>query len=156
MKSFSPSAIAAKEAERLAAFAEEDARLKAERDAMFHARGSRGATATVSPVERAQAAFEHGDQLFQCAIDVMNQQAVIVAMIGSATNKTSTDPSDILNAVCGQGWELVNGSFVFVTEGEQSRDKFLASGQNVAVKGRTVGYYLFRRATRGSDKSVTP
>jgi len=40
---------------------------------------------------------------------------------------------------------LVNGSFIFVVEGEQSRDKFMASGQNVAVKGQTVGYYLFRR-----------
>ena len=25
------------------------------------------------------------------------------------------------------------------------RDKFMSSGQNVAVKGTTVGYYLFRR-----------
>ena len=39
----------------------------------------------------------------------------------------------------------MNGSFVFVEEGSQSRDKFLSSGQNVAVKGSTVGYYLFRR-----------
>jgi hypothetical protein len=66
-------------------------------------------------------------------------------MVGSTTTKTATDPSEILNAVCGQGWELVNGSFVFVEEGAQSRDKFMSSGQNVAVKGKTVGYYLFRR-----------
>jgi hypothetical protein len=66
-------------------------------------------------------------------------------MVGSATTKTATDPSEILNAVCAQGWDLVNGSFVFVEEGSQSRDKFLSSGQNVAVKGSTVGYYLFRR-----------
>jgi hypothetical protein len=42
-------------------------------------------------------------------------------------------------------WELVNGSFVFVEQGQQSREKFLSSGQNVAIKGTTVGYYLFRR-----------
>ena len=41
--------------------------------------------------------------------------------------------------------ELVNGSFVFVEEGQQSRDKFMSSGQNVAVKGTTFGYYLFKR-----------
>jgi len=34
---------------------------------------------------------------------------------------------------------------VFVEQGQQSRDKFLASGQNVAIKGTTVGYYLFSR-----------
>jgi hypothetical protein len=47
--------------------------------------------------------------------------------------------------VCDEGWELVNGSFVFVEQGQQSRDKFMSSGQNVAIKGSTVGYYLFRR-----------
>jgi hypothetical protein len=76
---------------------------------------------------------------------VMSQEAIIVAMIGSRTAKSTTDPSEILNAVCRQGWELVNGSFVFVEQGQQSRDKFLSSGQNVAIKGTTVGYYLFRR-----------
>jgi hypothetical protein len=98
-----------------------------------------------SPVGRARRAFERGDAVFQYSIDVMNQQAVIVAMIGSATTKRLSDPSEVLNAVCREGWELVNGSFVFVEEGQQSRDKFLSSGQNVAVKGTTFGYYLFKR-----------
>lgn len=98
-----------------------------------------------SPVGQAETAFARGDQVFQYSHSVMSQHAIIVAMVGSNTTKTTTDPSEILNAVCRQGWELVNGSFVFVVEGEQSRDKFLASGQNVAVKGQTVGYYLFRR-----------
>jgi len=98
-----------------------------------------------SPVGRARAAFAQGDDLFQYSMDVMSQQAIIVAMIGSATAKRSTDPSEILNGVCREGWELVNGSFTFVEEGQQSRDKFMASGQNVAIKGTTVGYYLFRR-----------
>jgi hypothetical protein len=98
-----------------------------------------------TPVGQAQLAFERGDHVFQYAHDVMSQAAVIVAMIGSATNKKTTDPSQILNAVCNQGWELVNGSFVFVEQGQQSRDKFLSSGQNVAIKGTTVGYYLFKR-----------
>jgi hypothetical protein len=79
------------------------------------------------------------------AHDVMSQQAVIVSMVGSTTSKKTTDPSQILNAVCNEGWELINGSFVFVEQGQQSRDKFMSSGQNVAIKGTTVGYYLFRR-----------
>jgi hypothetical protein len=76
---------------------------------------------------------------------VLTQQAIIVAMVGSNTNKRTTDPVEVLNSVCREGWELVNGSFVFIEEGQQSRDKFMSSGQNVAVKGTIVGYYLFRR-----------
>jgi hypothetical protein len=98
-----------------------------------------------TPVGQAETAFAKGDHVFQYSHSVMSQTAVIVAMVGSSNIKSTKDPTEILNAVCRQGWDLVNGSFVFVVEGEQSRDKFLASGQNVAVKGQTVGYYLFRR-----------
>ena len=98
-----------------------------------------------TPVGQAQSTYDDGGHVFQYSLDVMNQSAVIVSMIGSATTKRTSDPSEVLNAVCAQGWELVNGSFVFVHEGEQSRDKFLSSGQNVATKGRIVGFYLFRR-----------
>lgn len=98
-----------------------------------------------TPVGRARQSFERGDHVFQCAIDVMSQQAIIVAMVGSATAQSTSDPVVILNSVCREGWELVNGSFVFVEQGQQSRDKFMSSGQNVAIKGETVGYYLFKR-----------
>lgn len=98
-----------------------------------------------SPAGRARTAFERGDRIFQCSFDVMSQQAIIAIMIGSTTSKNTSDPTQTLNAVCREGWELVTASFVFVEEGQQSRDKFLASGQNVAVKGRTMGYYVFKR-----------
>lgn len=98
-----------------------------------------------TPAGQARVAFDRGDHVFQYAIDVVSQQAIIVAMVGSRTSQTTRDPVAILNSVCHEGWELVNGSFVFVEQGQQSRDKFLSSGQNVAVKGTVVGYYLFRR-----------
>jgi hypothetical protein len=98
-----------------------------------------------SPAGQARIAYQEGDHVFQYAIDVMRQQAIVVAMVGSNTKKSTSNPVDVLNSVCHEGWELVNGSFVFVEEGQQSRDKFLASGQNVATKGSIVGYYLFRR-----------
>jgi hypothetical protein len=98
-----------------------------------------------SPAGRAQAAFREGDHVFQYSIDVMNQKAVIAAMIGSTTRQRESDPVAVLNSVCREGWELVNGSFVFVEQGQQSRDKLMASGQNVAIKGEVVGYYLFKR-----------
>jgi hypothetical protein len=50
----------------------------------------------------------------------------------------------------------LNGSFVFVEEGSQSRDKFMSSGQNVAVKGTTVGYYLFRRSEANKRETSNP
>jgi hypothetical protein len=86
----------------------------------------------------------------------MRQQAVIVAMVGSSTTKKATDPSAVLNAIAFEGWELVNGGFVFVEEGQQSRDKFMSSGQNVATKGSVVGYYLFRRAPQNRRPEMPP
>lgn len=134
-KGTSPEKQAAKAAQQTAReTAKEEARAARERDAYLS-----------SPIGRAESAFERGDHLFQYAHDVMSQDAIIMSMVGSTTKKKTTDPCEILNAVCDKGWELVNGSFVFVAEGEQSRDKFMSSGQNVAVKGRTEGYYLFRR-----------
>jgi hypothetical protein len=109
-----------------------------------------------TPGGQARLAFQRGDHLFQCAIDVMSQEAIIVAMVGSRTSKKTADPVAILNSVCHEGWELVNGSFVFVEEGQQSRDKFLASGQNVAIKGTTVGYYLFRRRDENRRELTEP
>jgi hypothetical protein len=89
-----------------------------------------------SPAGKARVAFGAGEQVFQYAHDVTSQQAIIVAMVGSRTGKQTSDPSEILNSVCDEGWELVNGSFVFVHEGSQSRDKFMSSGQNLAVKAQ--------------------
>jgi hypothetical protein len=53
-----------------------------------------------------------------------------------------------------EGWELVTAPFVFVETGQESRDKFLSSGQNVAIKGATVGYYLFRRAEQNHARAA--
>lgn len=98
-----------------------------------------------SIVGLARRAFAQGDRVFQCTLSVMAQDAVVEAMVGTRVTQHAGDPNEVLNAICAEGWELVNGSFVFVPEGERSRDRFLASGQQVAVKGRTLGYYLFRR-----------
>lgn len=108
-----------------------------------------------SPAGRARAAFTDGSVVFQCAVNVMSQQAIIVPMVGSNTASQTSDPTAILNSVCNEGWELVNGSFVFMETGQQSRDKFLASGQNVAVSGATIGYYLFRRC-EANRRETTP
>jgi hypothetical protein len=101
-----------------------------------------------SIVGLARRAFAQGDHVFQCSLQVAAQEAVVAAMVGTRVVKTSGDPNEVLNAICSEGWDLVNGSFVFEPEGERSRDRFLASGQQVAVQGQTVGYYLFRRRSQ--------
>lgn len=99
-----------------------------------------------TPAGQARQAFERADQVFQYSANVMSQKAIVVSMVGTRSPQRTTDHSVILNSVCNEGWELVNGSFVFVETGQQSRDKFMASGQQVATSGATMGYYLFRRS----------
>jgi hypothetical protein len=109
-----------------------------------------------TPAGQARLAFDRGDHVFQYSIDVMNQKPIIVAMIGSATAQRTNDPVAILNSVCHEGWELLNGSFVFVEQGQQSRDKLMSSGQNIAIRGTTVGYYLFRRSEANRREQTKP
>jgi hypothetical protein len=110
-----------------------------------------------SPPGRARNAFERGDHVFQYSIDVQKTEPIVIAMTGAFTKtKATNDPSEILNAVCNEGWELVNGSFVFLELGSESRDKFMASGQNVAVKGTIVGYYLFKRCEANRQQAIDP
>jgi hypothetical protein len=110
-----------------------------------------------SPPGRARAAYELGAKVFQYEIDLQNVQATVVPMMTATAKRTRTnDASEILSAVCDEGWELVNGSFVFVQTGSESRDKFMASGQQVAVRGTTVGYYLFKRNEENLLRKVDP
>ena len=109
-----------------------------------------------TPAGQARISFERGDQVFQYAFDVMSQQAIIVAMVGSTTAQRTADPVAILNSVCREGWEIINGDFVFVQTGQQSRDKFMSSGQNVAIAGTVVGYYLFRRCEANRGELTKP
>ena len=110
-----------------------------------------------SPAGEARIAYETGAHVFQFPLDVLKTQAVVVAMVGAYAKPTATtDPSAILNSVCNEGWELVNGSFVFVELGSESRDKFWTSGQQIAVKGSIIGYYLFKRCEHNKMQTVDP
>ena len=57
-----------------------------------------------TPVGQARAAFERGDRVFQCALEVERQDAAI------------------LNAIAREGWDLVSGAFVPCEQGPESRD----------------------------------
>jgi hypothetical protein len=71
------------------------------------------------------------------------------AGMGSATGREqrSTDHVTVLSQVEALGWRLEHVGYVFVETGQISTDKFLVTGQATAVNGKTVGIYLFRRAT---------
>jgi len=103
-----------------------------------------------TPAGRARAAFDDRDQVFQYAIDVMNQQAIVhslasLAPTGVKTKTRSSDPTGVLNSVADEGWELVNGSFVFLETGETSRKQALSSKVQSATQGTVMGFYLFKR-----------
>ena len=131
---------------RASAEEKETRRLEKERTREAKAREKLKRDFFASPPGLARTAFEEGKQVFQYELDVQHVQAVVVAMSSATGKRTrSSDPAEILSAVCDEGWELVNGSFVFLQTGASSRSKFLSSGEQVAVTGTTVGYYLFKR-----------
>ena len=99
-----------------------------------------------TPLGQARDAYEAGSTVLQVALEVLDQRAVVVPMTGAYTLQRTADPTVVLDAICREGWELVSGSFVFEQQLERSRDKLLASGQQVAIEGRTMGYYLFKRS----------
>jgi hypothetical protein len=103
-----------------------------------------------TPAGRARAAFKEGDQVFQYSIDVMDQRAIVhslasLAPTGVKTKTRSTDPTGVLNTVADEGWELVNGSFVFLETGETSRKQLMSSKVQASIAGTVMGFYLFKR-----------
>jgi hypothetical protein len=48
--------------------------------------------------------------VFQYSIDVMSQEAIIVAMIGSTTSNRQADPTVVVNSVCHQGWSWLTAT----------------------------------------------
>lgn len=130
-----------------------DSKKTAAREAERHerARAQQEAAFWASPAGRARTAFERGDALFQFELDVRDSQTFTIPMFKTGAITRAKGASDVLNSIARQGWSLVNGSFVFHETGSESRDKFMASGQHIAVQGTVVGYYLFRRDPESRD-----
>ena len=62
---------------------------------------------TISPAGKAREAFDRGDAVFQYSIDVHQTKATVVALAGAyTTSKETNDPTDVLNSVCHERWEL--------------------------------------------------
>lgn len=98
-----------------------------------------------SPAGQARSSYERGDNLFQVSFDIEKVKANIAVMMSAYTTRSANDVSEVLNSIVAEGWDFSTLSTAFVSEGEESRDKFLASGQQVAIRGRLVGTYVFTR-----------
>lgn len=102
-----------------------------------------------SPQGKAAQAFDRGDEFFQIEIPHSSVTGFTNAAFNSTTGgKIRRNPTrtDLLGQIEEAGWHLEHASWVYVQTGQNSRDKFLASGQHVVVTGEVLGIYLFRRA----------
>ena len=100
-----------------------------------------------TPVGQATTAKEQGQGFFEIQLTVGSSQRDSTILGGNnfAYSKTTTAThAGTLAAIEAVGWRLEHVGYVFVVTSESSRDKFMASGQQVAVSGETVGIYLFR------------
>lgn len=97
-----------------------------------------------TPAGQALTARDRGETLFQIAMPLSTSKAQIAVMISAFTTTREHRHVSTLEAIEAQGWRLDHVGYVFRETGSESRDKFLASGQQVAVSGEIVGVYLFR------------
>ncbi|MFF4014399.1 hypothetical protein [Streptomyces sp. NPDC001843] len=111
-------------------------------------------------VDQARKAFDRGDGWFETEVD--QRSAGGLNPYGGTGHDSGMPPlarnkldhpgaphsprSDLLSRIEDVGWKLHTAQYVYVQLGEESRDKWLSSGQRVAIKGKIVGMYLFRRA----------
>lgn len=101
-----------------------------------------------SPQGKATKAFDRGDEFFQIEIP----HTSVTGFSSAAFNKSTAGKArpklsrtDLLGQIEEAGWLLEHADWVYVQTGQNSRDKFLASGQHVVVTGEVMGIYLFRR-----------
>jgi hypothetical protein len=95
----------------------------------------------------AKEAYDRGDVFYEVQYQVLIQNRdVSFGTDDFAVGKnTSVSAAGALKSIESVGWRLEHTSHVFVQTGQSSRDKFLASGQFVAIDGYVLGVYLFRR-----------
>jgi len=104
-----------------------------------------------SPPGRARLARDADQRFFQLTLPIENVDRTWMAKFSHEMNTRVKDTGDAvgatLTAVEDEGWELIEAGYVFRQTGSASRDKMLASGQQIAIQGNTLGVYLFRLKT---------
>ena len=97
-----------------------------------------------SPVGLATTAKENSEGFFEIELEVGSSKREIAFGTKDFGGHTKKSFTGLLSAIEDIGWKLEHVGYYFLITGESSRDKFLASGQSVAVSGKTMGIYLFR------------
>ncbi len=112
-----------------------------------------------SPQGKAAQAFTRGDEFFQIEIPHSSITGFTNAAFNSATKGTirrKLTRTDLLGQIEETGWHLLHADWVYIQTGQNSRDKFMASGQHVVVTGEVIGIYLFRRDDTRVGRATGP
>lgn len=97
-----------------------------------------------TPPGRARTARKAGMKIFQIDMPLSQSKAHIEPMTGAFTKKeTAANNANMIQAI-EEGWRLEGVGYVFRWTGSETRDKFLASGQQESVSGEITGIYIFR------------
>lgn len=100
-----------------------------------------------SPLGKATAAKESGDRFLELQLEVgMHHREAPWGARDYASDERVISSASMLQKIEEVGWSLEHVGYVFKMTGQSSSEKWLASGQQTAVSGITVGIYLFRNA----------
>jgi hypothetical protein len=97
-----------------------------------------------SPLGLATQAKEAGNGFFEIELELGSSKRNVSFGTGDFGKHKKSEYTGLLSQIEDIGWLLEHVGYYFMITGETSRDKFLASGQNTAVNGKTMGIYLFR------------
>ena len=107
-----------------------------------------------SPVGMATSAKEAGNGFFEIELEIGSSKRNVAFGSADFGKHKKADFTGLLSQIEEVGWRLEHVGYYFMITGETSRDKFLASGQNTAVNGKTMGVYLFRNSENIQDFKV--
>lgn len=123
-------------------------------------RAAQQAAFDASPPGQARRARQSGQRYFQFSMAIENVDRTWLAKFTHEMNTRVLDTSDAvgatLTAIEDEGWELINSGFAFREMAQASRDKMLASGQQIATIGTMLGFYLFRVTERPPSPGGEP
>jgi hypothetical protein len=97
-----------------------------------------------TPLGMATSAKEAGNGFFEIELEIGSSKRNVAFGSADFGKHRKSDFTGLLSQIENIGWKLEYVGYYFMITGETSRDKFLASGQNTAVNGKTMGVYLFR------------
>ena len=107
----------------------------------------------------AKNAYDAGETVFQYMSVISSARGEVVPMAGAFTTDERGPTKGGLGKALGgryvptpigaierEGWTLIDAGYVYRQTHAESRDKFLASGQEEAYSGQILGVFTFRRA----------